>query len=86
LPHARVRQHGKRAVHVDAQRRAARVVEACAFAGSIADVVVIGRNVLIAIAEELFLALARIGEERVGGDPVEPCGELRILAKRLEVR
>ena len=40
---------------------------------------------LIAIAEELLLALARVGEKRVGRDSVQPSRELRFLPKGLDV-
>jgi hypothetical protein len=54
------------------------------FVGDVRHVVVVlSRDGLRAIAQQLFLALARIGEPAVRRDAVQPCREFRFLSKRL---
>ena len=77
-------EHRERALHVEPQRRAARVIAAGFARTGCVGIVVVG-DVGIAVAQQLLLALARVGQEGVGRDPVEPGREPGLLAERLEV-
>ena len=42
-------------------------------------------EVAVPVAQQLFLAPARVGQERIGRDPVEPGRKPRLVPKRIEV-
>ena len=79
-----VGQHGHRALEVELERAAPGVIGV-----RVVDVrhgvAVLVSHVVRAVAQQLLLALARVGEPAVGRDPVQPGREPRFLPEGLQV-